>query len=228
MWSKNGGPTLMARPVRTADTTGNTVPRNTENATARNSTLFRRNALSRESVASSSFRLRRSSHRQAARPKATSSASARNPRKNAPSDDWVNEWMLLKTPLRVRNVPKIDSPNARITSTTFHFVSISRRSWICTECKKCRRHQPGHQRGVLDRVPRPVPAPPQHDVRPLRPEHQPHAEAVPRPQHPPPREQHAAVPRRARGEGRERRSRTARSAPRTRGRASAGGSPSRG
>ncbi len=128
MWSKNGGPTLIARPVRTADTMGNTVPRNTENATARNSTLLRRNALSRETVASNSFRLLRSSHRHATRPNATSIASARNERKNVPSDDCVNEWMLLRTPLRVRNVPKIESPNARITSTTFHFVSISRRS----------------------------------------------------------------------------------------------------
>src|SRR5579871_362139 len=41
--------------------------------------------------------------------------------------------MLLSTPLRVRNVPKMDSPKARITRTTFHRVSIWRRSWIMTE-----------------------------------------------------------------------------------------------
>ena len=37
------------------------------------------------------------------------------------------------TPERVRNVPKIVSPNARITSDTFQTFSMSFFSWIITE-----------------------------------------------------------------------------------------------
>ena len=47
----------------------------------------------------------------------------------------VNEWIELTTPERVRNVPKSDSENARITSRTFQTRSIPRFSWIITECR---------------------------------------------------------------------------------------------
>ena len=47
----------------------------------------------------------------------------------------MNEWIELTIPERVRNVPKIESENARITSRTFQTRSIPRFSWIITECR---------------------------------------------------------------------------------------------
>src|SRR5207237_610644 len=58
--------------------------------------------------------------RHATSPKAATMLSARNPRKYPPNGDCVKEWTLLSTPLRVRKVPKIDSPNASTTSDTVH------------------------------------------------------------------------------------------------------------
>ena len=58
-----------------------------------------------------------------------------NPRNHGPIELSVNEWIELTTPERVRNVPKRDSENARITSSTFQTFSIPRFSWIITECR---------------------------------------------------------------------------------------------
>ena len=55
------------------------------------------------------------------------------PRNHGPIDDCVNEWIELRTPLRVRNVPKSESANASATSTTFQTRSMSFFSWIITE-----------------------------------------------------------------------------------------------
>ena len=38
-------------------------------------------------------------------------------------------------PLRVMNVPKMESANAAMMSITFHTLKIPRRSWTMTECK---------------------------------------------------------------------------------------------
>ena len=57
------------------------------------------------------------------------------PRNHGPSGLSVNEWIELTTPERVRNVPKSDRQNARITSSTFQTFSIPRFSWIITECR---------------------------------------------------------------------------------------------
>ena len=38
-------------------------------------------------------------------------------------------------PLRVRNVPKIESKNVTTTSTTFHLRNIPRFSWTMIECR---------------------------------------------------------------------------------------------
>ena len=56
-----------------------------------------------------------------------------NARNHGPIELCVNEWIELTTPERVRNVPKSDSENARITSRTFQTRSIPRFSWIITE-----------------------------------------------------------------------------------------------
>ena len=57
------------------------------------------------------------------------------PRNHGPIELCVNEWIELTMPERVRNVPKSESENARITSSTFQTFSIPRFSWIITECR---------------------------------------------------------------------------------------------
>ncbi len=57
------------------------------------------------------------------------------PRNQPPSGLCENEWIELTTPERVRNVPKIERPNASATSTMFQTFSIPRFSWIITECR---------------------------------------------------------------------------------------------
>ena len=47
----------------------------------------------------------------------------------------VNEWTELRIPERVRNVPKIESENARMTSSTFQSRSMPRFSCTITECR---------------------------------------------------------------------------------------------
>ena len=56
-----------------------------------------------------------------------------NPRNHAPIGDSVKEWIEFSTPLRVRNVPKSESPNASATSTAFQTRSMFFFSWIITE-----------------------------------------------------------------------------------------------
>ncbi len=111
------------------------MPKKTVNAAATSSTLFRRNADSRETTESSSPCAPSASQRHARRPSAVSRTSARKPRKKAPIVPWVNAWTEAITPERVRNVPKRVSPNVRITSARFQSFSIRRRSWTITECR---------------------------------------------------------------------------------------------
>ncbi len=47
----------------------------------------------------------------------------------------MKEWTLEITPLRVMNVPKIESMKLTTISTMFHFFSIPRFSCIITECR---------------------------------------------------------------------------------------------
>ena len=54
-------------------------------------------------------------------------------RNHGPMSLSVNEWIELRIPERVRNVPKIARKNAPITSRTFQTRSIPRFSWIITE-----------------------------------------------------------------------------------------------
>ena len=57
------------------------------------------------------------------------------PRNHGPIELSVNEWIELRIPERVRNVPKSESENASTTSRTFQTRSIPRFSWIITECR---------------------------------------------------------------------------------------------
>ena len=47
----------------------------------------------------------------------------------------MNEWIESRIPERVRNAPKSESMNARITSSMFQSFSMPRFSWIITECR---------------------------------------------------------------------------------------------
>src|SRR6185503_34946 len=59
----------------------------------------------------------------------------RNAANHFPTGDCAKECTLEITPLRVMNVPKIDSRNADTTSVTFHFLSIPRFSCTMIECR---------------------------------------------------------------------------------------------
>jgi len=59
----------------------------------------------------------------------------KNAENQEPTGDCANECTLSMMPLRVMNVPKIDSRKVTTTSTTFHFRSIPRFSWIMIECR---------------------------------------------------------------------------------------------
>src|SRR5256712_11652806 len=132
-WLKNGAPTLTLTPRHASERSGNTVPKNTVNAAAISSTLFKRNADSRDTTESSSPCDRRASQRHATRPSAVNTTSARKLRKNTPIEPCVNAWTEAMTPERVRNVPKSVRLNVRITSEMFQSLSMRRRSWIITE-----------------------------------------------------------------------------------------------
>src|SRR4030081_1699870 len=65
----------------------------------------------------------------------TTIAAARNAANHIPTGDCAKEWTLEITPLRVMNVPKIESRNADTTSVTFHLRSIPRFSCTMIECR---------------------------------------------------------------------------------------------
>src|SRR6185312_14908050 len=60
---------------------------------------------------------------------------ARNQRNQSPIEDWANAWTELTTPLRVRNVPRMESMNVQKISHTFQVFSMPRFSCIITECR---------------------------------------------------------------------------------------------
>src|ERR1700682_2423593 len=65
----------------------------------------------------------------------TTIATTRNTANHFPTGDCANEWTLEMTPLRVMNVPKMDSRNADTTSVTFHLRSTPRFSCTMIECR---------------------------------------------------------------------------------------------
>jgi hypothetical protein len=132
-WLKNGGPTVTLVPRTASEMTGNSVPHSTANAMTIRIRLLNRNAASRLTMDSSRDSAASIGQRYASSPKPTTAASTRKTRKNQPTLDCAKLWTLLITPLRVRNVPKIESRNEPTISPTFHFFSIPRFSWIITE-----------------------------------------------------------------------------------------------
>ena len=61
--------------------------------------------------------------------------SERNATNHVPMLDCANACTELTTPLRVRNVPRMQSKNVMNTSHTFHTFIIPRFSCIITECR---------------------------------------------------------------------------------------------
>ena len=58
------------------------------------------------------------------------------PMNQGPMSDSVNEWTEVRTPERVRKVPKIDSSKVSTIRTTFQVFSIPRFCSIMTEWRK--------------------------------------------------------------------------------------------
>ena len=65
----------------------------------------------------------------------------------------------VSTPERTRKVPSSESEKARIASRMVQLFSASRFSTTIAECSSAVAGEPGHERGVLDRVPEPPAAP---------------------------------------------------------------------
>ena len=60
-------------------------------------------------------------------------ATIRKPANQLPTGDWAKAWTLEMIPLRVMKVPRMARRKVATTSTTFHFFSIPRFSWIMIE-----------------------------------------------------------------------------------------------
>ncbi len=97
---------------------------------------------------------------------------------------FVNEWMELTTPERVRNVPKSDEREGKDDEQ--HVPDLQHPALLLDHhrVQERGRREPRHERGVLDRIPRVVPAPADLDVRPVTPEELADAERGPREQRP--------------------------------------------
>ena len=122
-------------PRTDSDSTGNTTPHRIAKASASSSRLLNRNVASRDTTDSSRWSLRSSGSRHSSSVVANASTTARNTSSAGPTGDCTNEWIELTTPLRVRNVPRIDSEKVALTSTTFHTFSIPFFSCTITECR---------------------------------------------------------------------------------------------
>src|SRR3954453_18384494 len=66
----------------------------------------------------------------------TAKVMARNHANQFAIDDCAKAWTELMMPLRVRNVPRIESQKQAKTSHMFQIFSMPRFSCIMTECRK--------------------------------------------------------------------------------------------
>ena len=135
-WLKKGAPTVIFSPLTASDKTGKIVPQNTAKQMTRKITLLKRNPLSldvKDSILFSDFRM---GSRTRIRTVQTTRIKAIKPRKTGPRSETANEWTDDMTPLRVRNVPKIQSVNVSRIKIIFHVLSMPFFSWIIMECRK--------------------------------------------------------------------------------------------
>ena len=92
----------------------------------------------------------------ASEPATTTAMKTRN---HGPMSLSVNEWIELRIPERVRNVPKIDEEER---ADHEHDVPDPEHAALLLDhhrVQERRRGEPGHQRGVLDRIPGVIAAP---------------------------------------------------------------------
>ena len=127
---KKGAPTVSRSPVTASLSVGNIVAKSTKNAEKSRIQLFARNAASRETNESSSWRARSSGRRWITQPKLkVRMRTMKIVNSIASSRSSPNAWTDWTTPERVMNVPKIVRKNVTMTSVTFHTRSIPRCSW---------------------------------------------------------------------------------------------------
>ena len=90
------------------------------------------------------------------------------PRNHGPIELWVNEWIELTIPERVRNVA--EDREAEREHDEQHVPDLQHPLLLLHHhrVQERRRSEPRHQRGVLDGIPGVVPAPADLDVRPVR------------------------------------------------------------
>ena len=100
-------------------------------------------------------------------------------------------WTDVSTPERTRKVPISDSENARIASRMVQTLSAPRFSITTAECSKRRAGEPRHQRSILDRIPKPITAPAELVIGPIRAAGDAERQAHPGAEHPRP---HPACP----------------------------------
>src|SRR5581483_4479617 len=115
---------------------GNSVPHSTVKQASRSSRLLKRKLDSRDASDSSLCSLRRWLRFFTKKKTHVATVRAMNTTNQSPIEDWANACTELTTPLRVRNVPKIDSRKVAKISHMFQTFSMPRFSCIMTECKK--------------------------------------------------------------------------------------------
>src|ERR1700756_1629080 len=133
---KKGGPTVTLVPCTHSERMGNSVPHSTVKHAITKSRLLNRKLDSRETSASSLCSLCRCERFFTKKKTQTAKMTAKNVMNQLPIDDWANACTELITPLRVKNVPKIERPKVAKISHMFHIFSIPRFSCIMTECRK--------------------------------------------------------------------------------------------
>src|SRR5205085_12220140 len=106
---KNGGPTVTLVPCTHSDSTGKSVPHRTVKQATSRIRLLNRKLDSRETSDSSLFSLLRCERFLTKKKTQVAKVRARNVTNQSPMEDCAKAWTELTTPLRVRNVPKMES-----------------------------------------------------------------------------------------------------------------------
>src|SRR5262249_15612135 len=133
---KKGGPTVTFVPCTFSERIGNSVPHRTAKHATSNRTLLNRKLDSRDTSDSSLFSLFKCERFLMKKSRQTRKLKIRKYQNQKPMEDCAKAWTELTTPLRVRNVPRMDSRKVKKMSHTFHTFIMPRFSCIITECRK--------------------------------------------------------------------------------------------
>src|SRR3972149_4762675 len=135
-WLKKGAPTLMFTPRTASEIMGKIVPRKPEKAAPTRIRLLNRKLDSRETSESRSPADFSQGSRRASSVNDKIRITAIKAKKSGPMELRAKEGTEGRKPLRGRNGPKMTRPKVRTMRTRFHTFSMSRFSWIITECRK--------------------------------------------------------------------------------------------